>query len=74
MFGCSREDEAEGVTAVPPTATTVPATATAIPPTATVVRPTATVVPATRDENEEEEATIRQLLSNADLFEYEIGK
>lgn len=74
LAGCGREDEAEGVTAVPPTATAVPPTATVVPPTATVVPPTATVVPATRNEDEEEEATVRQLLSNADLFEYKIGK
>ena len=74
LAGCGRGDEEEGATAVPPTATAVPATATVVPPTATVVPPTPTVVPAVRNEDEEEEATIRQLLSNADLFEYKIGK
>ncbi|MDE2822453.1 MAG: hypothetical protein OXK79_02990, partial [Chloroflexota bacterium] len=74
LAGCGREDEAEGVTAVPPTATAVPPTATVVPPTATVVPPTATAVPAMRDEDEEDEATVQQLLSNAELFEYEIGK
>ena len=74
LAGCGRGDEEEGATAVPPTATVVPPTATAVPPTATVVPPTATVVPAMRDEDEEDEATVRQLLSNAELFEYEIGE
>ena len=74
LVGCGRGDEDEGATVVPPTATVVPPVATAIPPTATIVPPTATAVPATRDEGEEEEETVRQLLSNADLFEYEIGR
>ena len=74
LAGCGREDEDAAATVVPPTATVVPPTATVVPPTATVVPPTPTVVPAVRNEEEEEEATIRQLLSNADLFEYEIGK